>query len=761
MASDETLTVSGALCQEWLKRMEYARDARKSFDTVADACHSFYSQSGKFMWEDKFRNRFLGNVNRPKFELTVNAAKEYVDIFGPYLFWDYPHRTAKAYEPLELDEELFGSDPWLQEMASQISEEQNMGQAVARQRARVMERYLNYTPREQPHGLWTHTNAAITEALVKGRGVMVPRAYSPPDSDRVLTGLFWEPVQNLLIDPDCTDCLLDTATFIAIRHETAQYDLEDRFNLPRGTLDDAAGIGETAESIVANDSGVDQLLRKNGKTNNVIVWFEIWSKCGVSCKKERQQSEFAKKVDSVVGDYVYMCVTSDVPWFLNAPPAAFTDDISDEDVSELLGWPFPSYKDSRWPVALLDFFPDPGSAWPIAPLSSGLGHLICLNVLMSAYVEQAYENRKSIIAVMEEAAKDVLDQINSDESPAIVRLKTDVAKDIKNVIQYLNRPNANTDILNAIDLVLRLFQKATGLVDFMYGQEAKVSRSAQDIVAKQEKTAIRPEKMSKDVAAWQAEGARLEALLATLEVQGEDVHPRIPSVLWDRLITNQDPELIWREMDIVIEATDVRRPNRERDLSQLQTLAQQSTAAFIQAAQMNGDWTPFNAFHKQIFKAMEAPWVPEMEIQSVDPNAQSEAQAQMEQMKAEAEQQKIQGELQKQQGELQKMQLELQGKQMDTQQKQMLLEFKGVGEAQKLQVDAAKATQSLEADALKSRQSLLFDELSHSQELRQDEEEHELALVHAEEMGEQKVRLAKKQAEAKPKPTSNGSASKK
>lgn len=748
MTEKQTTTVADAIGQEWLKRLKYAKDARKSFDAVADACYSFYSKSGKFMWEEKFKRTYLGNVERPKFEVTLNAAKEYVDIFGPYLFWDYPHRTAKAYEPLQVDWQTLMqmADPWEQETLAEQQQEYAMRHVMAEHRAQLMERYLNYTPREQPSGLWQHSNAAIIDALVKGRGVLVPRVYSTPGSQRKLTGLFHEPVQNLFIDPDCTDCLLETASWIAIRHETQAFELEDRFKLQRGTLDEA-GLAETAEHIVEFDSAADDMNRKNGKSNNIVVWYEIWSKCGISCKKERLQSEFAQHVDSVVGDYVYLCVAVGVPWLLNAPPAAFYDGISDEEVSEMLGWPFPSYKDNRWPLALLDFCPDPESPWPIAPLSAGLGHLICLNVLMSAYVEQAYENRKSIIAVLKSAAKDVLSQINGNLSPAVVELNADVAKDIKQVIQYLNRPNMNTDILGAIELTLQLFQKATGLVDFMYGQEQKVSRSAQDIVAKQEKTAVRPEKMAKDVAAWQTEAARLETLLSALELSGEDVDPHIPAMLWDRFIGDQDPELLMREMDIVIEATDVRRPNRERDLANLQVLAQQSAAAFMQAAQMNGDWGPFNAFHKQIWKAMEQPWVPEMEIQNVDPNAEGQAEAEMEQMKL--------------QGEMAKTEADIEAKQIDAQTKMQLAEMKMAMEQQKMQLDAMKSQQELAFNEAKERQGLLFDrarftqesrqdEESHYREMRQSQESHSVSLRNEQEAGKQKVSLMRQQAKAKP-----------
>src|SRR5690606_23507746 len=101
-----------------------------------------------------------------------------------------------------------------------------------------------------------------------------------------------------------------------------------------------------------------------------------------------------------------------------------------------------------------------------------------------------------------------------------IYLKAELEQDITKCIQYLNRPNMNTDILDAIQMELMLFQRATGLVDFMYGSEAKVSRSARDIAAKEEKTAIRPEKMSRDVAAWQTSAATLEMFIAALNLQG-------------------------------------------------------------------------------------------------------------------------------------------------------------------------------------------------------------------------------------------------
>lgn len=748
--SDAPITPGEVLVDQWLGRLELAREAKSAFSAIAEACNAFYRESAKFMWEDKFRKKFLGDIQRPKFEVTINAAFEFVAIFGPYLFWEYPSRTVKPYEPLKIDMQLFGGDdPGAQQFVEAIIQEQDANHRIARQRSAVMERYLNYSQREQQDGLAHHSMCAIHDALVKGRGVLVPRLEQRPGSDRVLTGLHWESVDNLFIDPDCTDALLNTATWVAIRHQSAVYEVEDRFDLPRGTLMEAGSL-ESSESFIMNNRAIDEIHRANGGTNDIIIWYEIWSKCGVAGRTQDSQSAFVKHADEVVGDFAYLCVAPGVPWLLNAPPAAFNDDMDDDEVRELLGWPFPCYQDARWPVVLLDFYPDTNSPWPIAPLSAGLGHLICINVLMSAYVEQAYENRKQLIAILEAHAKDFEDALSKNTSPVIVKLKGELNQKVHDAVQYMNRPNMNTDILGAIEMELRLFAKATGLVEFMYGDQQTQDRSARTTAAKEEKTAIRPEKMAKDVAAWQSRAAQIEALLAALEVQGSDVEPHIPAVLWDMLISRQDPERVMREMDVVVEATDIRRPNRERDLANLQVMAQQAMAAYMQGAAINGDVEPINAYMEQLFKAMEQPFPEEMRMQPWVPQPPSpELQEQM-QMQAEAEQQKTQA-------ELQKLSMELEGKKLDAQMKQLTFEFKSVEGAQRLQQEAARSelglmaerqrgTQSLQIDAAKAVQELQQSDASHGQDMLHSEEEHELALQHTAEIGQQKVRLMRSQA---------------
>src|SRR5690606_3182663 len=106
------------------------------------------------------------------------------------------------------------------------------------------------------------------------------------------------------------------------------------------------------------------------------------------------------------GDYAYLCISPDVPWLLNAPPPKLAD-ATDEDVQMMFAWPNPTYLDNRFPVALIDFNRNPESCWPIPPLAPAMGELIALNVLASAFLENAYENRRQIVAYLKSAAKDV------------------------------------------------------------------------------------------------------------------------------------------------------------------------------------------------------------------------------------------------------------------------------------------------------------------------------------------------------------------
>lgn len=747
---ERPITASELLVDGWLQRLECAwkSEAFTAFRAVSEACYAFYKNSAKFMWEDDFRKKFIGNIERPKFEITINKAFEFVAIFGPYLFWDYPNRKVRAHEPLDFGIGAYGdpNDPYVQETFQAMQSRKDMEKQRRDARCTLMETYLNYSQREQPQGLAFHARMAIQDALIKGRGVLLPRTYQFEGSQRTLTQLEYVSVDRLRIDPDCHDPLLKTATWIAIKHKETVREVEKRFKLKRGTLQGAGQLASHEAVAGLNGRQVPSEHQAAGKSNDLIVWYEIWSKCGVGGWKESAaNSELIDALDDVVGDHAYLCVAANVPWLLNAPPEAFHADVTDDEVQSMLGWPFPCYIDGRWPIALLDFYHDTTGPWPLAPLGAGLGELITMNVLTSAFVEQAYENRKAIYAVAEESLKDFAAKLEGNKSPVIVGIKSEAGKALEQ-IAFINRPTMNKDILDALNWVTELFNLRVGLVPFMYGAEQKVSRSAQDVSAKQERTSIRPEKMAKDVASWQTEAATLEKFLACLYVQGADIQELIGedgAFLWDRLIYGEAPEKVVRELTCFVEATDVARPNRERDLNNLQTLAQQLFAVYQQYAQDTGDTEPLNNYISQTMEAMQqpaeglkmGPWMPQP-----DPNAQQQAEAEMaiEQQRAQSEQQQAEADIAMKQADIEAKRELSQLKLFET---AAQIELQQAKSEQEMALQREQAALDMSLERAQGQQSLMLNRITGAEKIRGMQEQNKA-----------KVKLASK----RPSPSTNG-----
>lgn len=226
----------------WLGKINLAIEHKKPFQTVADQCMAFYSAAQGFMWEPDFQKKFLKGKLSPKFKLTIAKAFEFVALYGPILYHSNPIRTCKTRKALDLPRDAF-VDPAMEQAVQQVMQQmqqnpqaaqdpmfawqaQQMQQqlAQAEQRfvdashrqnqhnnrnkltAQLLERYLNYSPGEQPGGgLHRHGQMAVTEALIKGRGCLWVEPYQMPGSKQTLTGSFYDSVDNLLIDPDAED----------------------------------------------------------------------------------------------------------------------------------------------------------------------------------------------------------------------------------------------------------------------------------------------------------------------------------------------------------------------------------------------------------------------------------------------------------------------------------------------------------------------------------------------------------------------------
>lgn len=711
-ADDMTHKFLHPLMRVWEERINAAKRSKERFNAIAKTCNDFYESQQGFMWQD--RQFFNGALPSPKFQICVAKAYEFVSIFGPSLFWDYANRKVIGQRQLKLKPEMFGDprDQQAQQMGAQVRFQEAQERAVQEFANEVMSIYLNWSQREQPGTLITHGNQAVTESLIKGMGTLWPETYSQPGSEARYTRLTYDTVDNLYIDPDCRDPLWETAGYIMCRHVNPTWQVERMFGLERGALD---GKGTVESGEMRARRGASHATKSDaGKTFDCIEWYEIWSKVGVGPRTNVLNHSLIDYFDDAVGDHAYLCVAPGVEYPLNAHPDRFFGDAAadTEAVREMFQWrcknfgdPFPVYMDGRWPVAKLSYNPLMGSPWPLAPLAPGLGELVAINVLTSSFIDASWNNRQQILAYLKSAASEVEDVLNSDDAVVKVGLNDNIHSSINEVVQFLQKPPAQTDQLAALEMLSGNFNRRVGLNELQYGESRTQVRVASDGRAKQEALAIRPQKMAKDVARWLTDASQQEMFLAAMHVQGRDlVHllGQFGAERWDALFGNVDLEKLMREARASIEASEVARPNRDRDTANIQSL-QQYVLPILQAfAQQTSDTTPLNKFMEMVTEAMDFNDNP-VELPAWKPPTDPEA-AKIQQMQN---------------------QIEIEAKQADVANKQAQSQ-KHMASAQKTMVDAQAAMMN------NTMPGGLVDELHHEQEIRQRDEVHEQELLHKE-----------------------------
>lgn len=606
---DQLLT---PLTNGWIGKIdEAAKKKRAQFGNVADQCMMFFSGVVGQMYDPKFQSRFIGGDFNPKFKITLNKAFEMVALFGPLIYNRNPNREVNPPDSIEYGPEVFGdpNDPSVQETHKHVTYRDYVRRKVLATGCQVLERYLNYTPNEQPNGgLKQASEDACTEALVKGRGVLWTEAYQPPGSNRILTGSFYDTVDHLQIDPDAESSNFGEAYWISRLCVEPHWKVERDRGLPYGSLRNKNGI-ESSESLGAQSGNANARNEKQrGTTFDLIRYWKIWSIGGVGTRLTGTSKLLQEAFDDVVGDYAYLEVARGVPYPLNMPTEKFVN-ATDDDVRRAFAWPVPYWKDSRWPCSMLDFYRQPRSAWPISPLRPGLGELVALNVIMSRLTFNIYQNTRQIIAVLKSAKETVEAELRSTQDEVVVSVP-EILKDINSTIQYLKGPGVNYDVWKIIEHLFLLFDKRVGLTELMYSMNpGAASRTSDDAQTKQQMLAIRPDYLRDKVGDWQADVARNEKICAYYSgVNGDTVQPLVGDAgafVFEQTFVNIDEETMLREMNATITEGSAGKPSHERDTANLQQVYQPLSQQLGQYAANTGDTEPLNALNRRLCKAMK------------------------------------------------------------------------------------------------------------------------------------------------------------
>lgn len=599
----------GQITSEWSRRIRAAESKRKPFMRVAAICTNFFQGSNGFLWDASFREKYFSSLPSPDFKITLNKAFELVEIIGPSLMGSYPGRVVKSHDQVEINLDAIGSadDPMVIEIMNRLNEERLKKRNVSATRNSLMENYLNYAQREQPNGgLKNQSILAIRDSLVTGRGVLYTESYKFPGSNRTLTRSKRVSPDRIYIDPDCKSPDLSDALWIAVKHTEPHWMVERRFGLEPEYLRNKHSTN--SEEINASETDELSEARDINSTHDKIVWFEVFSKCGVGTRGKRQKLALHEAFENTVGDYAYICFAPGIDEPLNLTSDMIDDDTSDEVIQKALEWPVPYYMDNRWPVNFIDFYQSTTGPWPIAPLSPGIGHLLFMNIMVSSLASRVYHSSRNLVAVLKSASDDVIKKIKGGGFNEFIELNSNVHKSIKEVVSFIESPAVNFDVFQMLDRVSQMFDKAVGLTETMYGLHAggKVSRTAADVRLREEAVNIRPEAMKEKVVDWQVEVANTERICAGWTVDGKSLVPRFTEVeaaLWDQLIAEEDPEVFVREMQCIVEANSISRPNKSRDNENLQRL--NWLVPILDKQADAGNVKPFNAFITATGKAIE------------------------------------------------------------------------------------------------------------------------------------------------------------
>lgn len=604
----------------WIEKIRRAQQVKASrFGKDADEGMKFYNGPYDFMHKPDARrsDRHFseqsddaddGEIPAPRFRMTCNKVAELVQIFGPVLYHKNPQRTVNPREiPLPGPElmQTFGADPYAVMFLQQTMQKAAGQRGIDIARAGLMSSYLNYTPAALD--LKTESRRAIEEALIKGRGCLWTEVYRTPTGKKMV-GSFWDSVDNLQIDADARN--LREAKWIARRATEPVWQAERRFGLPAGTLRPSMeSLGRQAE-VDTNPDG--DYMRKTGQTNDLIVYWEVWSKCGIG----NRLTGFGQNGEAALshmlerfGDYTYLAVCDSHSFPLNVPDGVWNmpEAQAFQDVARRVAWGTPFWADDAWPVTPIDFHEIPGDPWPMSHIAPALGELKFLNWAYSLLAGKIRVAARDFIAIMEEAGEDIRSKVLHGADYEWIPIKGSQGKSINDIVQFLQHPPFQRDLWNVIQEISSQFDRRTGLNELMYGESEKQLRSAAEAEMKSASVNVRPDDMGNRVEDAMSTLARNEAIAIRWHLTGADVTPALGefgAMMWDRFITPSDPGQLLYSLEYRIEAGSVRKPNRERDAANIKDAMQQLFPFYSGLAQA-GVVDPFNNLLTQWGKSID------------------------------------------------------------------------------------------------------------------------------------------------------------
>lgn len=591
----------------WHQKLRQAWDYKKSrFQDDADEAMDFFNGPHDFFWSGSYKRRPFGGgedeLPEPSFRMTVNKVAECVQLFGPVLYNRNPIRQVTPRQPPKLPIELFGNimDPMVQQQIMMVNQVQEQQRVMDESRAILLEKYLNYTPQELD--LKSESRAVVDEAIIKGRGVWWTEIYQPRGASFKLAGSFYDTVDNLLIDPDME--VMRDAQWTARRCVHPVWEVERMYGLAPGSI-----RGNMESYQMQSEVQVDQdgdFNRKRGMTNDLLVYWKVYSKMGMGGRLSGVSSTLRQTLEAF-GDYCFLAVSEHIPYPLNLPPDVI-ETADDQEVFRRVQWPTPYWADGDWPFTPLDFHPVPRCVWPMSHIKPGMGELKFLNWAYSFVASKIKTASRDFIAIMKSAGEEIRQRIAHGADYSFIELESTLGSNINQMVQFLQHPPFHGDIWRVVEAVMESFDKRVGLTELMYGQSATQLRSASEAQVKADQLRVRPDDMANCVEDAMSKLSTKEAIAARWHLVSKDVEPamgKVGAMLWEKVVMSATPDEVVHQYEYRIESGSARKPNRERDVANMQTAMQTLAPILVPYAQATGDVASLNNLMGDWAKVMD------------------------------------------------------------------------------------------------------------------------------------------------------------
>ncbi len=366
-------------------------------------------------------------------------------------------------------------------------------------------------------------------------------------------------------------------------------------------------------------SGVGEQARAVGQTSDIIIYWEVYSKCGLGknltgadgLSMSGGNTEQMKQLsDNLAGDFAYLCVSNEMEYPLNCPPEVLNVEATQENTDAIktrVHWPIPFWADGLWPFAPISFHHIPNDPWPMSHIAPAMGELKFLNWVYSHLAGKVLVTSRDFLVLDKGANESFREAIQFGGDLTLLQIEKSMGKSIGDLVQFLQHPPMNSDVFRVAEMVEHLFEQRTGLTELKYGLSSRQYRSAAEAEIKKEQADVRPEEMQNEVEDAMSMLSRMEAFAARWALQGQDTQSLLgapAAYLWTQFVQMSDPRAVLFDLVYRVEAGSVRKPNRSRDAENW-TAAMQNLLPFYSQLAGMGLVGPFNALIKQWAKTKD------------------------------------------------------------------------------------------------------------------------------------------------------------